>query len=652
MKKVLSLLIAFLFSISITNAQFARATATGYYSDTVKVCSSNTIALVAKLSKSTYFNLNSGRPSGFAKPNFSNSSQLPDTSSNNAVFTDSICDHPTPISQNVVCWFNAISLGHQNLSMDSLLYYHNISNIYKIDFDMKFAGVLDTNCSPFKSHTNGTTIYNYNIFVDFGTYGGTSTTTSDYKINVATSNLTGIGSQYNWSRYSAFSKNEVDKVYIRSAKSSSAGGLTGNWGVDNLEIFYNIPYDSINWTCKDINGAQFFSVNCDTNILLPNGSYYCISTIYYGGVSYKDTLNVIVVTLPIPTANIIGDDHVCWPSTETYVVQSMNATSYLWSVPNNQWITGYSSVDNDTINITFWSGGPFVNQKVIVTASNVCGSTKDTIIISSYVIYNPTICYVDFDNLTNKNKIYWSKSPNIQADSVIICKLVSGTPSTGIYNIISVCKYSDGKFVDFLSNPQQQSYTYKLYGKNVCGKEGNYSTYHTTITLVVSYTQSQNTYGFSWSNYVGLFANYYYIYGIDGNNNHIQIDSIPFSSTFYNYIPKPLDPVFIKYYISFDASVCGGFKSTYKVKSNYVNNVAFDINEFNINNFNIYPNPVKDKLNIDLPYNKNIKYDIYNSIGKLILSGYCENKTVINTTDLSPGVYLIRIGEITKKFIK
>mgnify|MGYP006189023405 CR=1 FL=1 len=63
----------------------------------------------------------------------------------------------------------------------------------------------------------------------------------------------------------------------------------------------------------------------------------------------------------------------------------------------------------------------------------------------------------------------------------------------------------------------------------------------------------------------------------------------------------------------------------------------------------IYPNPAIDKLNV---YNAPSKqYQIFDMTGRLINSGTLERNS-INVSQLSSGNYILKTGEITKKFIK
>lgn len=83
--------------------------------------------------------------------------------------------------------------------------------------------------------------------------------------------------------------------------------------------------------------------------------------------------------------------------------------------------------------------------------------------------------------------------------------------------------------------------------------------------------------------------------------------------------------------------------------------VALSTNDFEVNNsVKIYPNPVKDILNITTIDNSEIiSVKIYDLQGKLILE---TTTTSIDTNDLTSGLYFVNIltekGRLTKKFIK
>ena len=69
-------------------------------------------------------------------------------------------------------------------------------------------------------------------------------------------------------------------------------------------------------------------------------------------------------------------------------------------------------------------------------------------------------------------------------------------------------------------------------------------------------------------------------------------------------------------------------------------------------NFSIYPNPVKDYLNID--YSNSERISIYNILGKEVIR--IGNQNTVDVSTLSKGVYFIKVSDgvnsSTKKFIK
>ena len=72
------------------------------------------------------------------------------------------------------------------------------------------------------------------------------------------------------------------------------------------------------------------------------------------------------------------------------------------------------------------------------------------------------------------------------------------------------------------------------------------------------------------------------------------------------------------------------------------------------NKFVIYPNPTNNIINITNPKNGTNVLNMFSSNGQLVKSmnfGNGENITM-NVNDLSKGVYIIKIGNLSSKFIK
>ncbi|WP_282038030.1 T9SS type A sorting domain-containing protein [Saccharicrinis aurantiacus] len=81
-------------------------------------------------------------------------------------------------------------------------------------------------------------------------------------------------------------------------------------------------------------------------------------------------------------------------------------------------------------------------------------------------------------------------------------------------------------------------------------------------------------------------------------------------------------------------------------------NSSLSINEFDISDFKVFPNPVKNTLNVEL--NNINKIEIYSTTGNLIKS--IKNSSIINVADISSGILIIKVynndGIFSSKFIK
>jgi len=70
----------------------------------------------------------------------------------------------------------------------------------------------------------------------------------------------------------------------------------------------------------------------------------------------------------------------------------------------------------------------------------------------------------------------------------------------------------------------------------------------------------------------------------------------------------------------------------------------------------VYPNPVNNLLHIKLNTAKQTQVDIYNVLGKRVISKTIYNSEIISTQNLSSGIYILRLTQgnttISKKLIK
>ncbi|MFL5753337.1 MAG: PKD domain-containing protein, partial [Bacteroidia bacterium] len=143
--------------------------------------------------------------------------------------------------------------------------------------------------------------------------------------------------------------------------------------------------------------------------------------------------------------------------------------------PFYSWSTGATSQ-----NIT-------VNQSGIytVTVSNGSGCTSSTTYsLNASAMASPDICMVGVDSLSGTNLVIWDKPVSTAIDSFIIYR--EGIVANQFNRLASQPYSAFSTYQDAASNPQQQSYRYKISIKDTCGVETLLSAYHKTIHLTIN----------------------------------------------------------------------------------------------------------------------------------------------------------------------
>ena len=71
-----------------------------------------------------------------------------------------------------------------------------------------------------------------------------------------------------------------------------------------------------------------------------------------------------------------------------------------------------------------------------------------------------------------------------------------------------------------------------------------------------------------------------------------------------------------------------------------------------VSSFNVSPNPAKDFITLQLPFDEERPYSIYDMSGNIVKSGSVSSGEKINVESLSAGMYLINISNMYIKFNK
>lgn len=401
-------------------------------------------------------------------------------------------------------------------------------------------------------------------------------------------------------------------------------GLINNWS-------YTTSIDTVIWT-----GQNVLPLNDSVVRIIFNnaGTYnYNASIINNFGVAFDTTFTIKAIKTP--DIFLGNDTTLCLTS---LILDPGTGEQYYWS---------NGSIDSS---ITVNSSGIY---SVSVTNFNINHSfsclSVDSVSVYFSIAPELNICYVDYDSASQKNKIYWNINLPANAESVHIYKEVS----LNTWNYIGDVVLPNDFFIDIFSNPGSQSYSYKIATYDTCNNEGIHSLPHTTITLLSAYDSPSNTYGFTWSAYIGLSIADYKLYGIDAIGNYNLVGSVPGNQYFYNYVNP--NPQYIKYFVGFDSPDCNS-KSNYLVKSNFVEPASGVLENENLYNLvTIYPNPTSDELTIETSHQATIQ--ILNIQGQLIKAiDATDSKTSVDVSELSSGMYFVEVktenGVVVRKFVK
>ncbi len=371
-----------------------------------------------------------------------------------------------------------------------------------------------------------------------------------------------------------------------------------------------------------------------------NNTTYIVSVTTPNGYHATDTVKVYVNPLTV-NVNVNNTTTTC--GTPVILNTTNNYTGSGMLTYNWQPSVGLSAT---TVSNPSANPGSATTYTVTLTTPNGCVATDQaTVTLNS--LPAEEICYVEFDTTTSKNSINWASNLSANIDTVYIYNEVS----TNVWSQIGSVPASQTHFIDINSNPFNQSYSYKISIKDTCGIKTDSSTFHTTITLLATYDQGTNTYGFTWSAYQGLAVPNYYLYGITSSGAVTLIGSVPGNQYFYNYTNPYLG--FVKYFIGFNTPVCAS-KTNHLVKSNFVQSIITGITKTTgINNLvSLYPNPVTDNLQIQTTLQIN-KAEITDITGRLL---YITTSKTIDFSSFAKGVYFVRVttekGIAVKKFIK
>ncbi|HEY1038500.1 MAG TPA: T9SS type A sorting domain-containing protein, partial [Bacteroidia bacterium] len=331
--------------------------------------------------------------------------------------------------------------------------------------------------------------------------------------------------------------------------------------------------------------------------------------------------------------------------------------------PSYSWNTGAT-----TQNITVNQSGVY---SVIVSNGNNCTSSASYTLNASAAA-SPDICMVGVDSLTGSNLIIWDKPASLEIDSFIIYR--EGIVANQFDRLAAQPYSSFSTYIDGNSNPQQQSYRYKISLKDTCGTESLLSSYHKTIHLTIN-AGAGSTWNLIWNLYDGLSIPTYNIYRGTSLSSMALLTSVSGTNSSYTDLTPPAGIVYYQIEavhpsggcnptmrLIQGASILQSYSSSF---SNIADNGFVGIANVQQNDvFTLYPNPGSGEVNILFTNPNTIKnktIEISNTLGQVIyikpISVNGMNDIVrFNIGSIDNGIYFIKVkdtqSETTVRFVK
>jgi hypothetical protein len=486
---------------------------------------------------------------------------------------------------------------------------------------------------PFAVQFSNTTTNPSNYIFTWYWGDGTSTTTNNttvfheyltnglYTVTLeATHVLTGCSDETTFTDY-IYTTGGVSCTH--SATIDQVGPITACSGQGVVLSCNSAPSYTYQWRK---NGVYISGNNNDTLMVSQQGAYSVIITENGCPVSSGE-VNVNFSTIATPVISATGAIQPCLGGSIN-LSTTAGYNSYLWSNGATSQSTSVTSSGNYTVQVTNSSG---------------CSTTSTPYTVNASILPTQNICVVGVDSITNNIRVVWEK-PNTNAiDSFYVYKESS---VANVYEKVGARLYDSlSVWLDPASNPAVQAFRYKITALDTCGSETPLSDFHKTIHLTINQGVG-GSWNLIWSHYEGINFGSYNIYRGTAPNNLTLLTSIQSNLNSYTDLVPPVGNVYYQIEI-INPNSCSPTKvvNYSSSKSNFVTNNTNGLME-NTSEYNVYPNPMNNLLNVVTPAESNEVYILLDSQGRKILEGRLNGtENQINVKELTNGTYMLKIGE-------
>ena len=267
----------------------------------------------------------------------------------------------------------------------------------------------------------------------------------------------------------------------------------------------------------------------------------------------------------------------------------------------------------------------------------------------------PRMCMVSVDE-NNRNVIVWK-----QLKEDVAYNIYREGAQGGQYDLVGTIEPNGANsWVDLESNAKIRSYRYKVAGVDTHGTESVRSDAHKTMHLTINAGQN-NSWNLIWTAYEGTTYSTYNIYRATGDeiDEFSLIGTMPSGNTSFSDFGAPAEG-YVYYMVEIVLNEdCSGGKAFSSIKSNVATNKPGGVGIIETDNYpslRVYPNPTDGQLHIEMSDYQISDIRIFDVMGRQIFivgqSEIGQSQIVINVAHLPPGMYFLKIGEHTAKFVR
>lgn len=330
--------------------------------------------------------------------------------------------------------------------------------------------------------------------------------------------------------------------------------------------------------------------------------------------------------------------------------------------PTYSWSNGANTQD-----ITVTAPGEYT----VTVTDGICHAIE-TFTVTHAIPAPVNICMVSVDSMYAANKVIWEKP--VSSD-IHYFKIYRESSSAGLYYHVGSRHYDSlSIWTDYVSNPQIQSWRYKISAVDHCGSESVLSPNHKTIHLNQNIGVTPGTVNLIWDDYEGFNYNSFDVLRYTATTGYVTLNTVSSLNHSYTDNSAPVGDPSLFYLITVtpeDPCVSTRAQNNNTVRSNRSDNaLPVPFNPDGIEEqagifpySHVYPNPAGNQLTVEFEVNRPGDYTIQmiDALGQQVISIPCGQidlfcKKEISLNGFDRGIYFVNIvsaeGRITKRIIK